>query len=290
MPQRIGYDMMVSTTDKPKTTISVRVLRQDAPDRAPRWERHSLPYEPNLNVISVLQKIAAQARTADGRKTSPVAWDCNCLEEVCGACTMVVNGRTRQACSTLVDRLQAEQPGEIELRPMSKFPVLRDLVVDRSRMFRALEKVKAWIPVDDYSSRGPGPKESPASQQRRYPLSECMSCGCCLEACPQYTKIEVERLPGESDADFATRRKAAYDEGFVGAAAISQVMLFNDHGTGKMNAGERLDALMAPGGIQECGNAQNCVAVCPKNIPLTTSIARAGRATTIHWIKSWFDK
>lgn len=282
--------MSDTVTDTKRSTISIRVLRQDAPGKAPRWERHSLPYEPNLNVISVLQKMAAQARTEDGRKTTPVAWDCNCLEEVCGACTMLVNGRTRQACSTLVDRMLDEDPGEIELRPMSKFPVLRDLVVDRSRMFRALEKVKAWIPVDDYSNRGPGPKESPASQQRRYPLSECMTCGCCLEACPQYTKIELERLPNESDADFKARREAAYDTEFIGAAAISQVMLMNDHGTGKMNAGERLEALMAPGGIQECGNAQNCVAVCPKNIPLTTSIARAGRATTIEWFKSWFDR
>jgi succinate dehydrogenase / fumarate reductase, iron-sulfur subunit len=269
--------------------LSIRVLRQDAPEKSPRWERHEIPYEPNLNVISVLQKIAAQATTADGKKTAPVAWDCNCLEEVCGACTMLVNGRTRQACSTLVDRVLEDHPGEIELRPMSKFPVLRDLVVDRGRMFRALEKVKAWIPVTDYSDRGAGPRESPESQERRYPLSECMSCGCCLEACPQYTKIELERFPGESDADFATRKRAAYDTGFVGAAAISQVMLFNDHGTGQLNADKRLDELMAPGGIQVCGNAQNCVAVCPKNIPLTRSIARAGRATTLHWIKSWFD-
>jgi succinate dehydrogenase / fumarate reductase iron-sulfur subunit len=281
---------MVSATETHPTTITVRVLRQDAPGKPPRWERHKLAYEPNLNIISVLQKIAAQAKTADGKRTTPVAWDCNCLEEVCGACTMVVNGRTRQACSTLVDRLLADQPGEIELQPMTKFPVLRDLVVDRGRIFRALEKVKAWIPVDDYSDRGPGPKESPDSQHRRYPLSECMTCGCCLEACPQFTKIELARLPGESDGAFAARQNAAYDQGFVGAAAISQVMLFNDHGTGRMNAGERLEALMAPGGVQMCGNAQNCVAVCPKNIPLTTSIARAGRATTIQWIKSWFDQ
>lgn len=270
--------------------LSVRILRQDAPGKSPHWERHSIPYEPNLNVISVLQKIAAQATTADGKRTTPVAWDCNCLEEVCGACTMLVNGRTRQSCSALVDRLLEENPGEITLEPMSKFPVLRDLVVDRSRMFRALEKIKAWIPVDDYSDRGPGPRESPASQQRRYPLSECMSCGCCLEACPQYAKIELHQEPGETDAEFAARRRAAYDTGFVGAAAISQVMLFNDHGTGQMNADERLDALTDTGGLQVCGNAQNCVAVCPKSIPLTTSIARAGRAATVHWIKQWFDR
>ena len=76
----------------------------------------------------------------------------------------------------------------------------------------------------------------------------------------------------------------------MGAAAISQVMLFNTHPTGKMNAGDRLEAITAEGGIQVCGNAQNCVAVCPKRIPLTTSIARAGRAATVHSLKRWFDR
>lgn len=268
------------------TSLRVRILRQAGPDRSSQWERHEIAYEPNLNVISVLQKIAAQATDAKGRPTSPVAWDCNCLEEVCGACTMLVNGRTRQACSTLVDRLLTDGISEIELRPMSKFPVVRDLVVDRQRMFQALKRVKAWIPVDDYNDRGPGPRESQAMQAQRYPLSECMSCGCCLEACPQYSKVDVNRHAGESESDIHTRE----EQGFVGAAAISQAMLFNDHGTGAMNSPERLDSLMGPGGIQMCGNAQNCVAVCPKEIPLTTSIARAGRATTLHMIKKWFDR
>jgi succinate dehydrogenase / fumarate reductase, iron-sulfur subunit len=173
---------------------------------------------------------------------------------------------------------------------MSKFPVLRDLWVDRSRLFRALQKVHAWIPVDGYYDLGPGPQISRATQERSYPLSQCMSCGCCLEACPQYTKVEVTRRDGESDEDFAERRNAAFDRHFVGAHAISQVILFNSNPTGKFNAGERLDALTAEGGIQVCGNAQNCVAVCPKEIPLTTSIARAGRSTTVHAIKKAFDR
>lgn len=270
--------------------FEVRVLRQDGPGQAGHWERHTIAYEPNLNVISVLQKIAAMAVTSDGKPTTPVAWDCNCLEEVCGACTMLVNGCTRQACSTLVDRLLDENPNGFDLRPMSKFPVLRDLVVDRRRMFRTLERVKAWVPVDGYGDRGAGPRESQEGQATRYPLSECMTCGCCVEACPQYAKIEVLQHSDESDAEFAARKNQAYDEGFVGAAAISQVVLFNEHPTGHLNAGERLDALMAPGGIQDCGNAQNCVAVCPKNIPLTTSIARAGRQTTLRLLTRWFDR
>jgi succinate dehydrogenase / fumarate reductase iron-sulfur subunit len=115
-----------------------------------------------------------------------------------------------------------------------------------------------------------------------------MTCGCCLEACPQYLKIEVERLPGESEEAYARRANAEYDRGFIGAHAISQAVLFNINPTGKNNADERLDALMEEGGIQVCGNAQNCVAVCPKHIPLTTSIGRAGRATTVRMLKKWF--
>jgi succinate dehydrogenase / fumarate reductase iron-sulfur subunit len=243
-----------------------------------------------MNVISVLQKIAAQATTIDGKKVAPVAWDCGCLEEVCGSCTMVINGRVRQSCSALVDRLVEENPDGIELRPMSKFPVVRDLVVDRRRLFRSLERVKAWVPVDDSFDHGAGPRISPEDQGEAYPLSECMSCGCCLEACPQFTRIEVARREGETDEAYAARRNEAFDKGFVGAHAISQAMLFNAHPTGKMIADERMAALTDQGGIQMCGNAQNCVAVCPKSIPLTRSIARAGRAATLWAIKKLFDR
>src|SRR5690606_25713220 len=121
-------------------TFEVRVLRQNAPGETSYWERFRLRREPDMNVISVLQRIAAMAETVDGKKVAPVAWDCNCLEEVCGACTMLVNGRVRQSCTALVDRLLTENPAEIELRPMTKFPVIRDLMVDRARLFRALSK------------------------------------------------------------------------------------------------------------------------------------------------------
>jgi succinate dehydrogenase / fumarate reductase iron-sulfur subunit len=274
---------------EPARRVRVRVLRQDVAGGESYWERFEVPYEPNMNVISVLQKVAALARSQDGRPVAPVAWDCSCLEEVCGSCTMLINGRTRMACSALVDRL-LEEDAEIELRPMSKFPVVRDLVVDRRRLFRSLERVKAWVPVDDSYDHGPGPRISPEEQEDAYPLAECISCGCCLEACPQFTKIEVARRDGESVEDFDKRRRSEFDAGFIGAHAISQSMLFNAHPTGRMIAEERLEALTGQGGIQMCGNAQNCVAVCPKRIPLTRSIARAGRAATVWAIKRLFDR
>ncbi|MEK6234915.1 MAG: succinate dehydrogenase iron-sulfur subunit [Planctomycetales bacterium] len=269
-------------------TFDVKVLRQDGPGKPSYWQRFRLDRVPELNVISVLQMIAAKGEAADGRSAAPVAWESNCLEVVCGACTMLVYGRTRQAFSTLVDKLLGDSEREIVLEPMSKFPVIRDLVVNRERLFRSLTKVHGWIDVDGYHDAGPGPRQSQHDQQTAYPLSQCMSCGCCMEACPQYLNLEIPQASGESDEDYQARKDAAHDGAFMGPAAISQAILFNTHPTGTMNAEVRLDALTAEGGIQVCGNAQNCVAVCPKEIPLTTSIAKAGRAATLYSLKQWF--
>ena len=106
-----------------------------------------------MNVISSLMEIAANPVTRDGKATTPITYDSNCLEEVCGSCAMLINGRARMACSALVDKL--EQP--IRLEPFSKFPVVRDLAVDRSVLFENLKAVKAWVPIDGSYDLGSGP-------------------------------------------------------------------------------------------------------------------------------------
>jgi succinate dehydrogenase / fumarate reductase iron-sulfur subunit len=273
---------------KPESFL-VRVLRQDAPGKPGYWQRFRVPYEADMNCISVLQKIAEIAETVEGDKVPPVVWECNCLEEVCGACTMIVNGRVRQACTALVDRLLNEKP-EIDLRPMTKFPVLRDLLVNRSRIFASLEKIRGWVPVDSYLDLGSGLRQSQESQQLAYQYSKCMSCGCCMEACPQFLKIELDRDPGETEEHFRARERTANVRSFMGAHAIAQVELFNSNPIGAMTSYERLEALTSEGGIQSCGNAQNCVKVCPKEIPLTAAIGRQGRLATVHLLKKWFDR
>jgi len=86
---------------------------------------------------------------------------------------MVINGRTRQSCSALVDRLG--KPGEpITLEPMSKFPLVRDLFVDRSRLFNDLKKTRCWVPIDGTFDLGSGPPISLKLQEERYPLSRCI--------------------------------------------------------------------------------------------------------------------
>jgi succinate dehydrogenase / fumarate reductase iron-sulfur subunit len=284
----------------------VRVLRQDGPGQRPYWQRFSVAYEPNMNCISVLQKIAEMAVTAEGKPVAPVAWECNCLEEVCGSCTMIINGRVRQACTALVDQLLNKKGSElflaedknssdpffeeIELRPMTKFPVIRDLVVDRSRMFANLEKILGWLPVDSYLDMGPGPRQSQETQQMAYLYSKCMTCGCCLEACPQFLKIELEHKPGETEEDYRARQRVANMRSFMGSYAVAQVELFNSNPVGAMNSYERLEVLVDEGGIQTCGNAQNCEKVCPRGVPLLMAIGRGGRAATLHTIRKWFDR
>ena len=245
-------------------TIIIRIKRQDSPKAQSRWEEFELTHKPGMNVISSLMEIAANPVTRDGKPTTPITYDSNCLEEVCGSCAMLINGRTRMACSALIDKL--DQP--IRLEPFTKFPVVRDLAVDRSVLFENLKAVKAWIPIDGTYDLGSGPRVAAEEQEQAYPLSRCISCCCCMEACPQFNE----------------------DTGFVGAATISQVRLFNTHPTGAALKRERLAALMGDGGIQECGYAQNCVEVCPKDIPLTRSISEVGGDVMKQAIGDLFDK
>ncbi|EPY14394.1 MULTISPECIES: succinate dehydrogenase iron-sulfur subunit [Paenibacillus] len=242
--------------------VKLIVTRQDAPDAQPYTEEFEIPYRPNMNVISALMEIQRNPVDAAGKSTAPVCWESNCLEEVCGACSMVINGKPRQACSALIDKL--EQP--IRIAPMKTFPVVRDLVINRQRMFDALKKVKAWIPIDGTYDLGPGPRMAETKRQWAYELSKCMTCGVCLEACPNVNE----------------------KTSFIGPAPISQVRLFNAHPTGEMNKDERLEQLLEDGGIEGCGNSQNCVRSCPKEIPLTTSIAEMNKDTTKLMFKRWF--
>ncbi|MCW5943006.1 MAG: succinate dehydrogenase iron-sulfur subunit [Fimbriimonadaceae bacterium] len=249
------------------TKIRLKILRQPSKDAKPYWESYEIPYRERMNVVSCLMEIRKKPVTTEGREVAPPAWEAACLEEVCGSCTMNVNGGVRQACTALVDQV-GEIKGEvveIRLEPMKKFPLVRDLIVDRSKMFENLKKVRGWVPIDGSFDLGMAPAQDDHVRQLRYALSRCMTCGCCLEACPQINE----------------------KTSFVGPQAIGQALLFNLHPVGKTLEEERLDYLTSEEGITGCGNAQNCVQVCPKEVPLTYAIARLNRDTTIYKIKQW---
>ncbi len=243
-------------------TIKIEIKRQSGPDSKVTVEKFEIPYRPNMNITSVLGEIACDPVTADGSATTPITYDANCLEEICGSCAMLINGKARMACSALVDKLT--QP--ISLAPLSKFPVVRDLAVDRSVLFENLKAVKAWVPIDGTYDLGAGPKQFPQLQEELYPLSNCISCTICMEVCPQFND----------------------QTNFVGAATIAQVKLFNNNPTGRVLKEERLRALAGDGGVQECGFAQNCVEACPKQLPLTEAISDVSRDVILQQVKDFF--
>ncbi len=247
--------------------VLLKILRQDHEKSSPYWETYKVPFKENMNVISALIEIQKNPVTLEGKSVSPPTWDAACLEEVCGSCTMYVNGHIRQACTALIE-LVATKNGEdyeLTLEPMKKFPLIRDLQVDRGSMFENLKKIKAWVPIEGSFDLGMAPSQDDHIRQLRYALSKCMTCGCCIEACPQVSQRSH----------------------FVGPAAIGQTLLFELHPVGKTLSNERLSFMTSQEGISGCGNAQNCVKVCPKGVPLTDAIAELNRKTTTHKIKRW---
>jgi succinate dehydrogenase / fumarate reductase iron-sulfur subunit len=257
-------------------TIKVSIHRQASPTTKPTTETFEIPYRPNMNITSLLGEVAMNPTTVSGTATTPITYDSNCLEEICGSCAMLINGKAMMACSALVDKLLgAVEHGQkpdlsktITLAPLSKFPVVRDLAVDRSVLFENLKAVKAWVPIDGSYDLGAGPRQQPQIQEQRYPLSNCISCCCCMEVCPQF-----------NDAT-----------GFVGAATIAQAKLFNMDPSGAVLKEDRLRALAGDGGVQECGFAQNCVVACPKGLPLTEAISDMGRDVFIQQVKDLFTR
>lgn len=247
--------------------IRLVVFRQTKADQPSHFDTFEIDYRENLNVISALMEVRKNPITVDGKHVPPPVWDAACLEEVCGSCTMNVNGMIRQACSALLEEIGEVQGDSlvVKLEPMKKFPIVRDLSVDRSKMFENLKKVKAWVPIDGSYDLGMAAAQDDHVRQLRYALSRCMTCGCCMEACPQVSE-KTE---------------------FVGPAAIGQALLFNLHPVGGTLTNERLDYLTTSEGVTGCGNAQNCVKVCPKAVPLTVAIARINRDTTIYKVKKW---
>lgn len=247
--------------------IRLRILRQQSKDAEKYWDEFEIQYRDKINVISALIDVQKNPVTVDQKNVSPPSWEAACLEEVCGSCTMNINGTVRQACTALIEEV-GDLRGDtfhVDLEPMKKFPVMRDLVVDRSKMFENLIKVKGWVPIDGSYDRGAATAQDDHVRQLRYALSRCMSCGCCLEACPQVNE------------------KSA----FVGPAALGQALLFNLHPVGKTLENDRLEFLTSEEGISGCGNAQNCVKVCPKSVPLTRAIAQLNRDTTSYKLRKW---
>src|SRR5207245_9467350 len=109
----------------PDKSVLFKIRRQASPSDKPRWEEFELAWHPGMNVISSMMEIARNPVTRDGKPTTPITYDSNCLEEVCGSCATLINGKAKMACSALVANL--EKP--VRLEPLWQFSLITDLAV-----------------------------------------------------------------------------------------------------------------------------------------------------------------
>ena len=166
-----------------------------------------------------------------------IMWSCSCLQGMCGACAMVINGRPALACETFLRDLGEE----IVLEPLSKFPVISDLVVDRSIIHENLSKANVYIQKFG---------ESKANEyEYQYTVAKCLKCGLCLEVCPNYTS----------------------GEDFFGALFANDCYLISSRSKVQDNAIRKEYAAHFARG---CSKSFACMDVCPMEIPTLTSMAK----------------
>ena len=160
----------------------------------------------NITVTSLLEKLG-----------NPVEYSCSCLQGICGACAMVINGEPKLTCQTFLKNEQVVKEYEvITIEPLSKFPLIKDLKVDRSILYDSMKKSKIWLESDA--------KVNEKDLDFEYEMSLCLMCGCCCEACPNYDlgdfvgahiPVSASKVIGqEKDSGHVKEIKKSYKKGF----------------------------------------------------------------------------
>ena len=221
----------------------VTVKRQKDPQSEPYLQSFSVEASPQMTVSALLDKLNYTDDLYDvkGQAAPRIRWECSCLQKLCGACAMRINGLPRLACATFLRDLD---PKELLLEPLSKFPVVADLIVDRSiieeNLLRARAYQGSYRPIDatDYP--------------RLYSMAKCLKCGLCLEICPNYSK----------------------GEDFFGALFANEMYLLSHQSQDRRKELKKAyDRNFGAG----CSKALSCVSICPMKLDTLSSMARMNR-------------
>ena len=223
--------------------MKVRILRQQFPGSAPYWETFEYDGPEDNSVAGVLDYLNYHDDIVDveGKRTTRIGWECSCLQGICGACAMVINGRPALACETFVRDIKGD---EIAIRPLQKFPVIHDLVVDRSSIHENLKQANVCI--------GEYRPSADADHAHQYAAAKCLKCGLCLEVCPNYVNGET----------------------FFGAAFANDCYLVASRNRAE---DRRIRTVYAEHFAKTCSKSLSCMEVCPMKIPTLASMAKLNR-------------
>ncbi|MCR4604484.1 MAG: 4Fe-4S binding protein [Eubacterium sp.] len=223
--------------------MKIRILRQRFPEAEPFWETFDYEGSDEVSVAGMLDQINYKDDIVNdkGEKTERIAWDCSCLQGMCGACAMVINDVPSLACETFLKDLSGDV---VEIRPLRKFPVVKDLIVDRSIINENLKKDNIYI--GEYN---PGEKKG---YDHQYDTAKCLKCGLCLEVCPNYTS----------------------GQNFYGAMFANDCYLVAARNREKS---KDIQKTYAKHFGNSCSKSLSCMDVCPMKIPTIASMAKLNR-------------
>ena len=146
--------------DKPEAIYTIRIRRFNPDtDRQSHWETYEVPFVKTMTVIEALEYLWDQGEY--------IAFRANCREFTCGSCAMLINGKPMLACSTLLKDNMA-------LEPLTRYPLVRDLVVDIGAVTEKLKQLQYW-PVND-DQNGEFTVSRKVSQDFAAIYSRCIEC------------------------------------------------------------------------------------------------------------------
>ena len=227
--------------------INVKILRYNPEkDRKAHWEVYAAEAQPTDRVLDVLNEIKWYT-------DSTLTFRRSCAHGICGSDAMLINGRNRLACKTLLQDV-VKNGGNLTVEPIRGLKVEKDLLVDMEPFFDAYRAVMPFFVNDDPA---PATERQQSIQQadRMEHSSNCILCACCTTSCPIYW----------------------VNGAYLGPAAIVQAHRFifdsRDHG-----AEARLQLMNQNTGVWRCRTAYNCTEACPRDIPITEIIEEVKRA------------
>nr|WP_205861647.1 succinate dehydrogenase/fumarate reductase iron-sulfur subunit [Planosporangium flavigriseum] len=236
--------------------MTLRVWRQQGPQDKGRMVSYQVTdVSPDMSFLEMLDMLNERL-TLEGEE--PVAFDHDCREGICGACSMVINGTPhgpQKLTTTCQLHMRTFKDGDtIDIEPWraKAFPVVKDLVVDRGAFDKIIQAggfISAPTGAAPEAHAAPVPK---VDADAAFDAATCIGCGACVAACPNgsgmlFTAAKITHLglmpQGQPERDSrVVNMIAAHDEAGFGG----------------------------------CTNAGECTEVCPKGIPLTT-IGRLNR-------------
>ncbi|PIX84756.1 MAG: succinate dehydrogenase iron-sulfur subunit [Nitrospirae bacterium CG_4_10_14_3_um_filter_53_41] len=209
-------------------------------DVKPHYQDYRIKVQPFWSVLDCLNEIKWKL---DGS----LSFRRSCAHGVCGSDAMMINGRNRLACRTLIRDLKPSRV--IRVEPLKSFPVIKDLFVDTDEFFQRNLAVKPW-----FVNQTPPPErerlQSPKQRARIDDSTKCILCASCTSSCPTFW----------------------FDKAYLGPAALLKAHRFVFDSRDEAQA-ERLAILNDRTGPYKCHTIFNCMEACPKEINVTGAIA-----------------